>query len=72
MRITAGTSTVRTIVASSRIATARPNPTCCRKTSRPVLNPRKTTTMISAAPVMMRAVDSTPCATDSRFLPVSS
>ena len=69
-RITAGTRIIRTIVASSRIATASPNPICCRNTSRPVLNPRKTTTMISAAPVMIRAVDSTPCATDSRLSPV--
>ena len=57
-RITAGTRIVRTMVASSKIATASPNPTCCRNTSRPVLNPRKTTTMISAAPVMMLTLPS--------------
>ena len=61
----AGTRTERTIVASIKTATASPKPTCWSITSRPAANPPKTATMIRAAPVMIRAVDWRPTATDS-------
>ena len=67
-----GTSTERTIVASRKIATARPKPICCISTRLPAANAPNTATMISAAPVMIRAVACRPTATDSRFSPVWS
>ena len=59
-RMLAGTSTERTIVASSSTATARPNPICWNITRSPLANPTNTATMISAAPVMSRPVDRIP------------
>jgi hypothetical protein len=60
-----GTMIVRTSVASRKMATASPKPICCSMTRRPEAKPAKTTTMITAAPVMMRAVEVSPTATDS-------
>ena len=40
-RIMLGTSSERTIVASTRIATASPSPNCCRPTIRPADEPRE-------------------------------
>jgi hypothetical protein len=56
----AGTSTARTIVASIRSATATPNPICWNMIRSPIAKPQKTAMMISAAPVMSRAVEPTP------------
>jgi hypothetical protein len=67
----AGTTTERMIVASSSRATATPKPMCWNMTMSPIAKPVKTATMISAAPVMMRAVELTPKATASVFSPVS-
>ena len=53
----AGTRTDRMIVASIRMATARPKPNCWNITSSPGAKPANTATMMSAAPVMMPAVD---------------
>ena len=50
-----GTRIERTIVASSSTATASPNPTCWRIDQLAGGEPAKTATMISAAPVMIRA-----------------
>ena len=54
--ISAGTSTIRTIVASTRIAVAIPMPSSFRKTAPLVTKARKTATMIAAAAVITRAV----------------
>ena len=62
--------TKRTIVASTSNATATPNPICWKDTSWPVAKPAKTTMMISAAPVIRRAVDATPWTIPSVVLPV--
>src|SRR5660398_246831 len=67
----AGTITIRTMVASSKTAMASPKPTCWTITSRPAAKVEKMTTMISAAPVIIRPVFLNPMATDSSFLPVS-
>ena len=56
----AGTTIVRTTVASMRMATARPKPICWKTTISPVAMPPNTQTMIAAAPVMMPAVRPTP------------
>jgi len=61
--ITAGTSTIRTIVASTRIAVANPSPMSLRKTSGLRANAPNTATMMSAAAVMTRAVFASPSAT---------
>jgi hypothetical protein len=63
-------TTVRTIVASTSSATATPKPICWKATSSPVAKPVKTTTMISAAPVISRAVELTPWMMPSVVLPV--
>src|SRR5215213_7724515 len=68
--IAAGTSTERTIVASISNATATPNPICWNITRSPCAKPRKTATMISAAPVMMCAVELIPHTTASLVFPV--
>ena len=52
-------------VASIRSATAIPKPICWNMTRSPIAKPPKTATMISAAPVMSRAVDETPWTTAS-------
>ena len=48
------------IVASISSATATPKPICWNITRSPRAKPANTATMISAAPVMMRAVEATP------------
>ncbi len=60
-----GTSTMRTMVASSSIAMPRPNPICCRPMMSPAENAQKTETMIRAAPVIRRPVDRMPKATEA-------
>jgi hypothetical protein len=57
-------------VASIRSATAIPKPICWNMTRSPIANPMKTATMISAAPVMIRAVEPIPKATASAVSPV--
>ena len=66
----AGTRTDLMIVASTRIAMARPKPNCWNVARSPTANPMKTATMMSAAPVMMADVERNPNAIDSSFLPV--
>ena len=61
---------MRTIVASMNTAAASPKPISLNGTRRLVENAAKTVTMISAAEVMARALDSRPCATASSFDPV--
>ena len=48
------------MVASMRRAVATPKPICWNMTSWPAAKPAKTATMISAAPVMIRAVEAAP------------
>ena len=62
----AGTSTQRTMVASTSRATATPKPICWNMTRSPAAKPPKTAMMISAAPVMSRAVEPTPNAIERR------
>ena len=57
-------------MASIRSATATPKPICWNITSSPEAKPVKTTMMISAAPVISRAVVLTPNATASLESPV--
>ena len=64
-RIVAGRSTLRTIVASRRTATASPNPSCLMMTSSRVTNTAKTVTMIAAALVIVPEVMAMPRATAS-------
>ena len=59
----AGTRTMRTMVASSSTATARPRPNSLSWRSSPSTKLPKTQTMISAAAVMTRAVTARPSAT---------
>ena len=66
--MTAGTRTIRTSVASSRIAAASPTPNSFRNTSGAARKARKTTTMIAAAAVITRAVFASPSATARRTL----
>ncbi len=56
----AGTSTMRTTVASMRIAVARPSPNILVEGSSVTAKDRKTATMMRAADVMIRAVPATP------------
>ena len=58
------------IVASISSATATPKPICWNMTRSPIAKPTKTATMISAAPVISRAVEATPHATASRRVAV--
>ena len=58
--ITAGTSTARTRVASSRIAVDSPKPNSCRPTKLPKVKPEKAAIMMIAHAVMMRPVCSRP------------
>ena len=53
-RMKAGTSTLRTTVASMRIASAVPTPKSCRKESLEVPNAKKVTDIKAAAVEMMR------------------
>ena len=55
-----GTSSERTIVASTRIATASPSPNSCRPTIRPATKPENAAHMMIAAAVMIRPVRSSP------------
>ena len=59
----AGTSTMRTMVASTKIAVAMPIPISLRNTWSPGTKARKTAIMIAAAAVMTRAVAARPSAT---------
>src|SRR5262245_54358562 len=70
--IALGSRIERTIVASIRSATATPNPICWNMISSPRAKPVKTAMMISAAPVMIRAVDATPKVTASVVSPTWS
>lgn len=54
--ITDGSRTIRTIVASSSTATARPTPICCMSCMDSVPKTANTATMIAAAPVTAPAV----------------
>ena len=67
-----GTISVRTSVASSSTATARPKPICWNITRPPLAKPANTATMISAAPVMMPAVLPMPAATAAVLSPLRS
>ena len=66
----AGTTTIRIRVASTSRATPTPKPICWNITRSPAAKPAKTTTMISAAPVMMRPVAAIPWTTASTVSPV--
>ena len=61
--MTAGTSTSRTIVASTSTAVARPSPISFRKTSGESASAPKTTTMIAAAAEITPAVRVRPSVT---------
>ena len=61
----AGSSTARTIVASIRIATARPTPICLNSSSDSVAKIANTATITTAALVTTPAVLLIPCATAS-------
>src|SRR5262249_29734342 len=58
--IALGSTTDRMMVASISRATATPKPICWNMTRSPWVKPVKTATMISAAPVMIRAVEAAP------------
>src|SRR5262245_10901165 len=68
--IALGRSTDLMTVASMRSATATPKPICWNMIRSPRAKPENTATMISAALVMMRAVDATPNVTASVGSPV--
>jgi hypothetical protein len=67
----AGTSTSRTIVASSAIATDRPRPISLIDGVPVIANTAKTATMIAAALVIVRALADSPSATARRVSPVA-
>jgi hypothetical protein len=69
--IVAGTSSRRTIVASTSTAVASPTPSSLTIGSGLRAKLRKTTIMISAAAVIVRAVVARPSATLCRLSPVS-
>lgn len=71
-RVVAGTRRVRTMVASTMTATARPTPSCLMARTSPAAHPANTTTMSRAAEVMMRPVRWRPRATASSVSPVWS
>ena len=66
----AGSSTDRISVASISRETATPKPICWNMTRSPAAKPPKTAMMMSAAPVMSRAVELTPKATEPGVSPV--
>ena len=66
----AGRSTDRISVASISSEMATPKPICWNMTRSPRAKPTKTAMMISAAPVISRAVEATPYATASSLSPV--
>ncbi len=69
-RITAGTSSTRTMLASIATAIAMPTPMDLIVTSSASTNAKKTLTMTSAAPVITRAVRTTPSTTEATLSPV--
>ncbi len=68
--IVAGTRIIRTIVASMRIAVARPSPIILTAGSSPRTKPRNTEIMIRAAEVITRAVLAMPPITDASLSPL--
>ena len=68
----AGTRTMRTTVASSRIAEAMPTPSIFSRTSTSVAKPRKTATMIAAAQEITLPVAARPRTTLPWGSPVAS
>ena len=70
--IVAGTTSARTIVASIRIAKARPSPICFNITTDERPNALNTTTIIAAAPVISLPVLCNPFATAKVLSPVLS
>ena len=58
--MTAGTSSIRTTVASMKMAAAMPTPITLRNTSGLGMNAANTATMIAAAAVMTRPVPASP------------
>ncbi len=65
-----GTRTIRTRVASTRMATARPRPNTSRtRSGSPMTNDPKTQTMMAAAAVMTRPVEAIPSATAAPVIP---
>ena len=68
--IVAGTSTMRTTVASTNTAVARPMPASLRNTASSITKAPNTVTMIAAAAVITRAVLASPSATARRLSPV--
>ena len=70
--IVAGTSTIRTMVASTKMAVARPRPNILMAGSSPSTKPRKTEIMISAADVITRAVLAMPRTTEASLSPVTA
>ena len=68
----AGTSTMRTTVASMKIAVARPSPKSLMVVASPSTKLPNTVTMMSAAAVITLAVDASPSATASALSPVRS
>ena len=70
--IVAGTSTIRTMVASTKMAVARPRPNILIAGSSPSTKPRKTEIMISAAEVITRAVLAMPRTTEASLSPVAA
>src|SRR5262249_16178403 len=70
--IVLGRTAGRMMVASIRRAAATPKPICWNMISSPLAKPAKTATMISAAPVMILAVEATPKVIASVVSPVWS
>jgi hypothetical protein len=70
--MTAGTSRVRTIVASIRIVKARPRPNSLTASTSPAVKPRNTTIMRAAAMVTIRPLRCSPIATAWSVSPVLS
>ena len=68
----AGTSTIRTMVASSTIAVDNPRPSILTSGDGSATKLANTTVMISAAEVITRPVAAAPRATDSTLSPVAS
>ena len=69
IRMTAGTSLARTTVASSRMATVTPKPSCLMFVAELVRKDANTMAMRSAAAVMIRPVRCRPKATASDWIP---
>ena len=66
----AGTNSMRTMVASTSTALARPTPNSLTRRSVSPMKLPKTTTMIAAAAVMTLAVKARPSATEPLLSPV--